>query len=307
MMHGLNVSGLIILVIMRMMYDCVTGKQVPHMVNTNKNDLLLEFYSDLSLPIIGQDPLIPADSEERQIPSQDSPTFPRLPSGSQAIITTYSFRACGRIIGWHTYIRPGGRYTIRFQVWRQESDTVYNLVGENEYLNFLVREEIPVIGTVSSAPDTPDFILVQPGDVLGYFVSFGDNDSDSEDDNTNEGILLDTSFRDEIILYHTFDDSDEDDEINRPTPSRVTVGILDSTTRAGPVISPDVGECCMRGLAKPFLLGDLQCMSWAGPVNFSLLWVSTAYEGSPNCFSMRLHEGIPIGTHKHMCNSMTIL
>ena len=186
---------------------------------------------------IGQDPIVPADTRRRQIPFQDSPIFPRLPSGSQAIITTYRFRTCARIKEWRTFIRPSGRYTIRFQVWRQESDTIYNLVGENEYLDFDVQSS-PVIATISDM-----YIMVQPGDVLGYFVST--NDGESENDERNEGILLDPSFRDELIYYCTFGESED---VNRPTPSQVTVGsggILDLSVRVGPIISPVVGECYM--------------------------------------------------------------
>ena len=187
---------------------------------------------------IGQDPIVPADTRGRQIPFQDSPIFPRLPSGSQAIITTYRFRTCGRIIEWRTFIRPSGRYTIRFQVWRQESDTIYNLVGESEYVDFDVNQDSPVMETISDM-----YIMVQPGDVLGYFVSTDDGESDNNE--INEGILLDLSFRDELIYFHTFGESED---VNRPTPSQVTVGsggILDLSAMVGPIISPVVGECCM--------------------------------------------------------------
>jgi hypothetical protein len=99
-----------------------------------------------------------------------------------------------------------------------------------------VQESSLVEGTISEEA----FIFVQPGDVLGFQVFSNDDDNSIAD--RGKGILLDTSFRDDIIWYRTIDVSNN---IRLTTPRQLTVGRdgdLSNLERAGPVISPSVGE-----------------------------------------------------------------
>ena len=69
---------------------------------------------------------------------------PILPSGTQAIVTSYQFNCCGDISAWEAAVFPNGganhargAYNINFQVWRPsptvETDGCYSLVGENRF------------------------------------------------------------------------------------------------------------------------------------------------------------------------------
>ena len=215
------------------------------MVRSSETLRLLQTFSFSSLYqrlYAGQDPLVPADSQNRQIPFIDDPTFRRLPSGLQALVTTYTFTACGNITMWQTYLQPGigtSRYLLRFQVWRRDTrpdrGTTYYIVGENSYSTANNRLDVRFSslfnsGVIASA----NRITVQPGDVVGYFTVSLETDRDTAE----EGILLDSSYSDEIVWYRTiFEDFD--------TPKQLTVGEggdLNRGVRAAPVLSVDVCE-----------------------------------------------------------------
>lgn len=153
---------------------------------------------------------------------------------------------------WQTYIQPGGedvQYTVRFQVWRPSTllsnrGTRYDLVAENSGTGVSVGES----GLVSIVVPPSRMILVQPGDVVGYYTFSREN----EDHSRGEGILLDESFVDEEVWYRTFTRGTDDDEesertLNPQTSSQYTVGLNDESdlnriTRAGPIISVDICE-----------------------------------------------------------------
>ena len=138
-----------------------------------------------------------------QLPFRDDNSSPCLPSGSQAIITTYQFGCCGNITAWQTYVQPGGdghrdgEYDILFQVWKPSSaaqdNGCYSLVGENRFTSILLSGG----GLVSETPEPSNVISVQPGDVVGYYT-FSRNYLDNRKE---EGIQLDTGYTTDIVWY----------------------------------------------------------------------------------------------------------
>ena len=115
-----------------------------------------------------------------QVPFEDLGTQAGgLPSGSQAIVTSYQFQCCGRVTRWQTYVAPSGGpmenlngvYDITFQVWRPgpavESDGCYSLVGEDMYENVMLEQSQLVNRTV----DSSTVISVQPGGCGGVLCS----------------------------------------------------------------------------------------------------------------------------------------
>ncbi len=140
--------------------------------------------------------------EASRFPRETDPIQARLPSGTQAIITSYQFHCCGNITAWQTYIvQPGGGkhndgvYTINFQVWRSSPtvgvDGCYSLVGEDRFPSI----SFPEGGLVSETPAPSNIITIRPGDVVGYFSMSSENGHD-------EGIQLETDFNDEAVRYN---------------------------------------------------------------------------------------------------------
>ena len=195
----------------------------------------------------GQDPLVSADSQGRQIPFVNDPTFRRLPSGSQALVSTYTFTTCGNITTWQTYLRPEigiSQYLIRFQVWRRDTRpdnaAVYFLVGQNSFSS-ANRLDLRFSSLFSSGVITlANQITVRPGDVVGYFLASSSRDTDQ--DVAEEGILLDSSYSDDIVWFRTLFE-------NNDTPKQLTIGEdgdLNRGVRAAPVLSVDVCELQKR-------------------------------------------------------------
>ena len=173
---------------------------------------------------------------------RDDNRSPRLPSGTQAIITGYTFGCCGNITAWQTYVQPAGKmhirkrvYDIFFQVWRpsptvQESGC-YSMVGENVYSRISLDDD----GLVSETPQPSNILTVQPGDVVGYFTlsRMGMRD----------GIQLDTSDRIDGVWYHTNTNRDPLILGGHDCPFRVGSSSgrnLMSFTNAAPILSVSV-------------------------------------------------------------------
>ena len=108
-----------------------------------------------------------------------------------AIIASYQFQCCGKITRWQTYVEPGGEsengnYTMLFVVLRPAPDVEHD--GCYNYVGIDVREEF-VLGPdslVNVTLEPVNFIIVQPGDVVGYGI--GRNGSIDAD----VGILIQT-------------------------------------------------------------------------------------------------------------------
>ena len=184
---------------------------------------------------------------EAQLPFRDENSSPRLPSGSQAIITTYEFECCGDVTAWQTYVQPGGgghrngAYDIFFQVWRpsptMQSNGCYSLVGENRFTSIRFGNKDPV----SETPEPSNIISVQPGDVVGYYT-FSRDDPDNSD---SQGIQLDTDYTDDVVWYLA--DFTPDSITSEATNCPLPVGdesdrFLTSSTNAGPVLSVSISK-----------------------------------------------------------------
>ena len=186
-------------------------------------------------------------AREAQLPFRDDNGSPRLPSGSQAIITSYKFGCCGNITAWQTYVQPGGgghrngEYDIFFQVWRPsptvQDNGCYSLVGENRFTGITFDKDDPV----SETPEPSNIISVRPGDVVGYYTF----SRDDPDNMGSQGIQLETDYTDDIVWYLA--DFDTDSITLEATNCPLPVGdgpdsILTSLTNAGPVLSVSISK-----------------------------------------------------------------
>ena len=154
----------------------------------------------------------------------------RLESGStgtQAIISDYSFDCYGNVTQWGAYVeRSFNRYTLDFQVWRrsgggQGTTGDYDFVGGNSFPSISpgnggqILEPVPV----------EQQIQVRPGDVIGFYV----RGEDSNDD----GVELHTNSRDVTVWFIT---------TTAAVSTRIEVGNtngigLHSSTKGAPVIT----------------------------------------------------------------------
>ena len=184
---------------------------------------------------------------ETTLPFRDDNGSPRLPSGSQAIITSYEFGCCGDITAWKTYVQPGGgmhrngAYDIFFQVWRPsptvQNNGCYSLVGENRFSSILLGDD----GLVSETPEPSNIISVQPGDVVGYYT-FSRRDDGNRG---SEGIQLDSCYTADIVWYLADFDTDLITMGASLCPLPVGDGpgrVLISSTNAGPLLSVSISK-----------------------------------------------------------------
>ena len=169
----------------------------------------------------------------------------RIPTERQVIVASYQFQCCGNITRWQTFVEPGGggqdgEYTIIFQVWRPglgvEEDGCYSLIGEDIYAEIDLGGD----GLVDRTLEPEGFLPVQPGDVVGYFMS-------------REGR---TGERDGIQLERREDDEGEEVWYHSDAAEPITTGsgtcifsvgaedgrVLRSFTNSAPVLRVDVGK-----------------------------------------------------------------
>ena len=165
---------------------------------------------------------------------------PRLPTGSQAIVTSYQFHCCGEILEWGARVQPGGDghrigvYTVHFQVWRPSPTSCggsgdgncYSLVGENRFPGLTLE----AARLVRETPQPTNVISVRPRDALGYFVS-------STINGNNEGIQLDPDFTNDVVYYADFDAP-----LTMGTASVGPGGVLSLSTSLAPVVSVGISK-----------------------------------------------------------------
>ena len=168
----------------------------------------------------------------------------RLPSGSQAIVTSYKIQCCGNITEWLTHVFPNdetfevGVYTIHFQVWRPSAggggDGCYSLVGENRFpeLTFVDR------GPVSVIPDPTDMISVMPGDVLGYFVS---STTAAPNRQGAAGIQMKMNLTNDVVFYANLGGNPLPMGPERCPMSVGPGGLLNMSVIAAPIIQVEIG------------------------------------------------------------------
>ena len=174
----------------------------------------------------------------------------RITVGHQAIIPSYEFacdQMCGNITEWGVDVAPGGRnhqmvYTLDLQVWRP-SPTVdhstgtgcFSLVGNNRFSRISLDSD----QVARATPSPQDYIQFQPGDVLGFYVE--------EARDADNGVVIltsydgSTSFTSELVWYASIAPAMATSQ-NGDCPYSVgSSGVLNTLTRAAPVISISTG------------------------------------------------------------------
>ncbi len=155
---------------------------------------------------------------------------------------------CGNITEWGVDVRADGRnhqpdrgtpYTLDLQVWRP-SPTVddstgtgcYSLVGNNKFTSISLSDGVALV-----TPSPQDYIQFRPGDVLGVYVEVASGSDD--------GVVILTSpssLTSESMWYASIAPTMATSQ-NRDCPYSVgSGGILNTSTRAAPVISISTGK-----------------------------------------------------------------
>ena len=168
----------------------------------------------------------------------------------QAIISSYKFGCpgqdlmCGNITEWGADLHPGGgghddgAYSLDFQVWRP-SPTVddstgtgcYSLVGNNRFTSISLSG-----GVAQVTPSPQDYIQFQPGDVLGFYVE------EARDEENGVVVLTEpSSFTSELVWYASIAPAMATSQNGDCLYSVGSNGVLDTSTRAAPVISISTG------------------------------------------------------------------
>ena len=182
----------------------------------------------------------------------DSGDIPfRVPSGylftihtqSQIIVTSYRFQCSGNVTRWQTYVYPpylNGFYSITFQVWRPAADVAttgcYSLVGQDLYRNI-----VNAYGLVDRTVPSSTIISVQPGDVVGYFVSRNDNAI------YYEGIILTNEDAGEQVWYSDANPRSLGGVCPFPV-GNIEGAVLIYSTNKAPAFPIDIGESHLNSI-----------------------------------------------------------
>ncbi len=133
-------------------------------------------------------------------PFTDDNNNPVIPSGTSegvfAIIPTYTFNCCAYVTEWGTIVQPGGSnhrdnvYSVGFQVYRPsaEGNECYYQVGMNDFATVTVTD-----GFITEPVQPPDYISVQPGDIVGISVA--------STNGGNEGVQLKEPLNNNKVYY----------------------------------------------------------------------------------------------------------
>ena len=114
----------------------------------------------------------------------------------------------------------------------------YSLVGNNRFTSIPVSDGVAIV-----TPSPQDYILFQPGDVLGFYVEDAENISFS-----TPGVVLRTSpsyLTSEIVWFASLNHDATTSQIG-DCPYSVgngSNGVLNTLTRAAPVISISISKC----------------------------------------------------------------
>ena len=173
---------------------------------------------------------------------QDPPSFAsyggstgRINRYYQAIIPSYRFTCCGEITAWGVDVEPTDqrRYTLNFQVWRpsptvdQAGSGDYSLVGNNRFTSISLDGGV----APSLVPSSSNYIMFQPGDVLGVYV-------EEARDSNNKGVAVLTtdSYTNELVWYASTSQT-----VSGCPISVGSGGDLNTMLRGAPVISISTG------------------------------------------------------------------
>ncbi len=173
----------------------------------------------------------------------------RVPRESLVAITSYQFQCCGNITAWQTYVHPEGArhrdgvYGITLYVLRPgsgvEEDGCYSIVGEDRYEDIQLLEEAR--GLVNRTLEPANFLAVQPGDVVGYYVTVKPEEGGPPRP-PNEGITL-MKGGNETVWYFT--NTPQNPLMFASSPCQFTVGngrTLSSFTNSTPVLNVVMGK-----------------------------------------------------------------
>ena len=163
----------------------------------------------------------------------------RIQHQHQAIIPSYKFNCCGNITEWGVDLNPDGtdaEFDFILQVWRPlNANGCYTLV--DDYMSTAITTDVEPESrrfarvTLSAVQDQLQF---QSGDVLGFYVeSYG---SGSNHDN-GVALLVDANHSSELVWFASIDTTAQTSQSGSCPYPVGTAGVLDSLTRAAPVIS----------------------------------------------------------------------
>lgn len=155
---------------------------------------------------------------------------------------------CGNITEWGVDLSPfqeNATFDFDFQVWRPsltvDETGCYSLV--NKFIaTSLSLPDLPASDHVAKVTPLPqDQLQFQPGDVLGFYVVSHDTKSDGD----NGVVLLSNgSHARELVWYASIDATAQPSQSGScPYPVGIN-RVLDSLTRAAPVISVSLATYC---------------------------------------------------------------
>ena len=169
----------------------------------------------------------------------------RIHVHNQAIIPTYQFNCCGNITEWGLDVFDNGSFTLDLQVWRP-SPTVnhstgtgcYSLVGNNRFSAISLNGGVAVV-----TPSPQDYIKFQSGDVLGFYVEGAKSSSYGD-----PGVVILTSpswYASESVWFARITGTEKTSQTGDCPYSVGSNGVLNTVTRAAPVISISISKCVM--------------------------------------------------------------
>ena len=157
----------------------------------------------------------------------------------QAIIPSYKFNCCGNITEWGVDLNPDGtdaEFDFIFQVWRPLSaNGCYTLVDgyTSTAITTDVESESRHLARVTPSA-IQDQLQFQSGDVLGFYVESHGSGSNHDNGVT---LLVDANHTSELVWFASIDITAQTSQSGSCPYPVGTTGVLDSLTRAAPVIS----------------------------------------------------------------------
>jgi hypothetical protein len=194
--------------------------------------------------------------------------------------------------------QENGTFDFDFQVWRP-SPTVnetgcYSLVGNLIATSLSLADEPESDHVARITPLPQDYLQFQPGDVLGFYVESHDTTSDRD----NGVVLLNNgSHIDEVVWYASIDTSSQTSQFlsqadSCPYPVGVN-GVLDSLTRAAPVISVSLATYC--------------CSHTTSQLQSTIVYQSVSSNGKQVSNTLLVGVSVPLLTLFGVVNAITVV
>ena len=169
----------------------------------------------------------------------------RIHHQHQAIIPSYKFNCCGNITEWGVDLNPDGTsamFDFVLQVWRPSPSVnvtgCYSLVDDFSSTGITIRSNQVSENVARITPSPQQQPQFQPGDVLGFYVESHGQGGGPGGDADNGVVLLTTgNYTSESVWFASVDFPDQTSKAGSCPYPIGTDGVLDSLTRAAPVIS----------------------------------------------------------------------